>query len=333
MKAWEIQQFGLDGLTLVNRPDPAPPGPGQALVKIHAVSLNYRDWLTVQGLYNPRQKLPLVPCSDGAGEVIAVGEGVTRVKPGDRVCAIFAQGWLDGPIRREKLTTLGGPLDGMLREYATFDAEGLVHFPAHLSYAEAACLPCAGVTAWNAIVEQGNVQAGQIVVIQGTGGVATFAMLFARYQRAATILLSSSDEKLAALGGAFGINYRTTPEWGRRVRELTGGVGADHVIELGGAKTLAQSIQAVRMGGVISVIGQLGGNTAEISIVRVLMENIRLQGVMVGSRQTFEAMNRAMVEEEIRPVVDPRSFGFEEAKAAFEYMGGGGHVGKVTLSV
>ncbi len=331
MKAWRIQQFGLEGLQLVDRPDPEPPGPGQALVRIHAVSLNYRDWLTVQGLYNPRQKLPLIPCSDGAGEVIAVGDGVTRVKSGDRVCAIFAQGWHSGRISREKLTTLGGPLDGMLRDFAVFDAGGLVRIPAHLSYREAACLPCAGVTAWNAIVEQGRIQTGDTVVVQGTGGVSTFALQFAKLHGARVIVLSSSDAKLAAVGATEGINYKTTPDWDKRVRELTGGVGADHIVEVGGAGTLARSLKAVRMGGTVSIIGQVTGNSTELNLIPILMRNIRLQGVMVGSRETFESMNRSITSNRLKPVVDPKDFHFNEAKAAFEHLSIGGHVGKITL--
>jgi len=331
MKAWRIQQFGLEGLQLVDRPDPEPPGPGQALVRIHAVSLNYRDWLTVQGLYNPRQKLPLIPCSDGAGEVIAVGDGVTRVKSGDRVCAIFAQGWHSGRISREKLTTLGGPLDGMLRDFAVFDAGGLVRIPAHLSYREAACLPCAGVTAWNAIVEQGRIQTGDTVVVQGTGGVSTFALQFAKLHGARVIVLSSSNAKLAAVGATEGINYKTTPDWDKRVRELTGGVGADHIVEVGGAGTLARSLKAVRMGGTVSIIGQVTGNSTELNLIPILMRNIRLQGVMVGSRETFESMNRSITSNRLKPVVDPKDFHFNEAKAAFEHLSIGGHVGKITL--
>jgi NADPH:quinone reductase-like Zn-dependent oxidoreductase len=341
MKAWQLgpQGFGLHNLRLVDI-EAQRPGPGQVLVRIHAVSLNYRDWLMVQGLYNPRQKLPLVPCSDGAGVVVAVGEGVVRWKPGDRVCAIFAQGWLCGPVTREKVSgTLGGPLDGMLRELAVFAENGLVGVPSHLSDAEAACLPCAGVTAWNAIVEQGGVKAGDIVLVQGTGGVSIFASQFAQMHGARVIVTSSSDDKLAIAVGELGvwqgINYVSTRDWEKRVRELAGGVGVDHVIEVGGAGTLARSLKAVRMGGTISVIGQLSGNTTEISLIPILMQNVRLQGVLVGSRETFENMNRAIAATGMRPVIDGRKrFLFEtEVPEAFEVLSRGGHIGKVVVEV
>ena len=330
MKAWEIPRFGE--LQLAERPDPEPPGPGQALVRIHAVSLNYRDWLTVQGLYNPRQRLPLIPCSDGAGEVVATGAGVTRVKPGDRVCANFAQSWISGRLTREKVAaTLGGPSDGMLRESAVFDAEGLVKVPGHLGYRQAACLPCAGVTAWNAIVEQGRIKAGDTVLVQGTGGVSTFAMQFARMHGARVIVLSSSDAKLALAGASEGINYTHMLDWDKRVRELTGGVGVDHIVEVGGAGTLARSLKAIRMGGTISIIGQLSGNSTELNLIPILMQNIRLQGVIVGSRETFEAMNRAISVNLLKPVMDSQEFGMAEVREAFERLSTGSHVGKITI--
>ncbi len=336
MRAWEIQQFGLDGLRLSEREQPAP-GPGQVLVRIHAASLNFRDVLMVQGRYNPRQKLPLVPCSDGAGEVVEIGEGVTQWRPGDRVCGIFAQGWQCGRVSREKAaTTLGGPLDGMLREYAVLHESGLVAIPQHLDYAQAACLPCAGVTAWNAIVEQGQVKAGDVVLVQGTGGVSLFAMQFALLHGARVIVTSSSDEKLAAaraLGAWECINYKSTPDWEKRARELTGGLGADHIVEVGGAGTLARSLKAIRMGGAISIIGQLTGNVTEVNLIPILMQNVRLQGVMVGSRETFENMNRAIEANKLRPVIDARRFAFEDAKSAFELMRHGGHFGKIVVEI
>jgi NADPH:quinone reductase-like Zn-dependent oxidoreductase len=339
MKAWQLgsQGFGLENLRLVELADPSP-GPGQVLVRIRAISLNYRDWLMVQGKYNPRQRLPLVPCSDGSGEVVALGDGVSRWKVGDRVCPIFAQGWVSGPVTREKVSgTLGGPLDGTLRELGVFPETGLVNVPPHLDYAEAACLPCAGVTAWNAIVEQGGVKAGDTVLVQGTGGVSLFALQFARMHGARVIVTSSSDEKLAFVARELGawecINYASTPDWEKRVRESTGGTGVDHIVEVGGAGTLAKSLKAIRMGGTISVIGQLSGNTTEISLIPILMQNVRLQGVLVGSRETFENLNRAIATTGLRPVVDGRQrFAFEsDVPEAFEVLSRGGHVGKIVV--
>jgi NADPH:quinone reductase-like Zn-dependent oxidoreductase len=334
MYTWELRQFGITGLVRAERPDPSP-APGQVLVKVHAASLNYRDLLTVMGQYNPRLKLPLVPCSDGAGEVVAVGAGVTRVKPGDRVCGLFAQGWIAGEVTRAKAsTTLGGPLDGMLTEYAVLSAEGVVPVPDHLSYAEAACLPCAAVTAWSAVVEQGRVKAGDVVLVQGTGGVSIFALQFAKLLGARVIVTSSSDEKLAraqALGADALINYRSTPDWDKAARELTGGLGVDHVVEVGGAGTFQRSLRAVRMAGTISVIGVLGGASGDISVIPVLMQNLRLQGVIVGNRESFEAMNRAISLHQLRPVVD-QEFAFGEAPAAFARIAAGAHLGKIVVA-
>ncbi|HEY0554266.1 MAG TPA: NAD(P)-dependent alcohol dehydrogenase, partial [Thermoanaerobaculia bacterium] len=238
MRAIEIQgAFGLDHLALVERPDPRP-GPGQALVRLRAASLNFRDLLTVEGKYNPKQKLPLIPCSDGAGEVVTVGEGVTRVQPGDRVCTVFAQKWLAGRPTRERLrSTLGGPLDGTLAELAVFDQEGLVKTPDSLTDEEAATLPCAAVTAWSALVTEGGLTAGDTVLVQGTGGVSLFALQLAKILGARVIATSSSDEKLARvreMGADETINYREVPAWGVRAKELTGGAGVDHVVEVGG---------------------------------------------------------------------------------------------------
>ena len=336
MRAFEIRgAFGLPNLVPAERPDPRP-GPGQVLVRVRAASLNFRDLLMVQGLYNPKQPLPLIPCSDGAGEVVATGSGVTRWKAGDRVCGIFAQQWHSGRPTRELLrSTLGGPLDGMLAELAVLDQEGVVRIPDHLGYEEAATLPCAAVTAWNALVTEGGVTAGDTVLVQGTGGVSLFALQFAQLLGARVIATSSSDEKLARareMGAAEGINYREVPDWGKRAKELTGGLGVDHVVEVGGAGTLAQSLQAVRFGGTVSLIGNLTGITTELALTHVFMQRVRLQGILVGHRESFEAMNRAIALHQLRPVVD-RVFAFEEAPATFELMATGGYFGKIVVSL
>ena len=336
MHAVEIHEaFGLGNLALVERPDPVP-GPGQALVRLRAASLNFRDLLTVEGKYNPKQKLPLIPCSDGAGEVAAVGEGVTRVQQGDRVCTVFAQKWLAGRPTRERLrSTLGGPLDGTLAELAVFDQEGLVKTPESLTDEEASTLPCAAVTAWSALVTEGALTAGETVLVQGTGGVSLFALQLAKILGARVIATSSSDEKLErvrAMGADETINYSEVPAWGARARELTGGLGVDHVVEVGGAGTLQQSLQATRFGGPISLIGNLAGTKTELLLTHVFMQKIRLQGILVGDRESFEAMNRAIVLHRLRPVID-RTFPLEEAPAAFRQMAAGGHFGKIVVRI
>ncbi len=325
--------FGLEHLKVVERESPEP-GPGQVQLAMRAVSLNFRDLLTIRGLYNPRQPLPLIPCSDGVGEVVAVGEGVERVQVGDRVLPIFAQEWLHGePGPRALRSTLGGPLDGTLAEQMVVHEDGLVPAPEHLSDEEAACLPCAAVTAWTALVTRGQLTAGETVLVQGTGGVSVFALQLATAAGARVIVTSSSNEKLeraTALGAWMGINYVEDPEWGVTVAKATGGV--DHVIEVGGAGTLAQSLKAVRPGGQIAVIGVLSGTSTELDVIPVLMRCVRLQGIFVGHRASFEAMNRALVASQIRPVVD-RVFELDEARAALEHMAAGAHFGKVCLRV
>jgi NADPH:quinone reductase-like Zn-dependent oxidoreductase len=335
VRAVEIRDaFGLDHLAVVERPEPRP-GPGQALVRVHAASLNSRDLMMVEGRYNRKQKLPLIPCSDGAGEVVAVGEGVTRVKPGDRVCSLFAQGWIAGePGREVTQTTLGGPLDGTLTELAALSAEGLVKVPDHLGYEEAATLPCAAVTAWTALIEAG-LKPGESVLLLGTGGVSIFALQLAVLAGARAIVTSSSDEKLERarqLGAAAGINYRQVPDWGARVKELTGGEGVDHVLEVGGAATLPQSLLAVRNGGHVALVGVLSGSAAEISMSTIVMRRVRVQGLLVGSRASFEALNRSVALHELRPVID-RSFPLTAARAAFEHMASGRHFGKICIKI
>lgn len=336
MRAYEIQGgFGIDNLKLAQRPEPSP-GPGQVAVRVRACSLNYRDYMTVTGTYNPRQKLPLVPCSDGAGEVEAVGEGVTRFKPGDRVMGIFAQGWQAGdPTLEVRKTTLGGPLDGMLAERVVLHETGLVPVPEHLSFEEAACLPCAGVTAWNALMEGRAVKPGDTVLLLGTGGVSIFALQFAKLAGARVLITSSSDEKLRRakeLGAWETVNYKTTPEWDKRVLELTGGRGADLVLEVGGAGTFERSVACVGFAGTIAAVGVLSGAKTEIPLPQLFMRSVTVRGLFVGSRATFEAMNRAVALHKVKPVVD-RVFPFEEAPAAFRLMQSGGHFGKIAVRI
>jgi NADPH:quinone reductase-like Zn-dependent oxidoreductase len=336
MRVWEIRgRFGLDALALVDRAEPEP-GPGQVAVRVRAASLNYRDLLTVEGSYNPKQPLPLVPLSDGAGEVAAVGPEVTRVKEGDRVAGNFAQRWISGPPTRERLrSSLGGPLDGMAAKRVQLDAEGVVTIPDHLSFEEAACLPCAALTAWNALVTQGSLAAGETVLVLGTGGVALFALQFARLLGARVIVTSRSDAKLErarALGATDAINSSTTPEWEQAVKAMTAGRGVDHVLELGGAETLARSLRAVRFGGRVSLIGSLSGLDARLNLAHVFMRSVRLQGILVGSRDMFEAMNRAIALHRLRPVID-RTFDFDDLPAALGHLKGQAHFGKIVLRV
>ena len=334
MRVFEIQDsFGLDSLRLTERPDPVP-GPSQVLLKMRSASLNYRDLLMVRGHYNPRQPLPLVPCSDGVGEVVGVGEGVSRVAVGDRVASCFFQTWVGGPPTAEKLVgTLGGPLDGTLAEMVVLSEDGVVPAPEHLSDVEAACLPCAALTAWSALVDQGEVGAGDTVLVQGTGGVSIFALQIGRALGARVIVTSSSDAKLERaidLGAWKTINYSEDPSWGKTVRRLTEGLGVDQVVEVGGAGTLDQSLRAVRVGGQVSVIGVLSGVSSEINIIPILMQNICMQGILVGSRNGFERMNRLLTAEAIQPVVD-RVFPFDEAGDALRHMASGAHFGKIAI--
>lgn len=335
MKVFEIRDaFGLENLKCVERPL-AEPGRGQVRVGLKAASINYRDILMIRGHYDPKQSLPLIPCSDGAGVVEAVGEGVTRFEVGQRVATLFAQKWWsDIPDFSRMRSTLGGPLDGTLAESIILSEEGLVAVPEHLTDVEAATLPCAAVTAWSALVTLGGVKPGETILVQGTGGVSIFALKFANVLGARTIVTSSSDRKLErakALGAWETINYKDIPEWGKEARKLSGG-GVDHVVEVGGGGTLEQSLQAVRAGGVISIIGVLSGPGSRISVVPIFMRRIRLQGVFVGSRDSFEAMNRAIAQHQIRPVVD-RVFPFDDAPQAFEHMDAGRHFGKIAIEI
>jgi NADPH:quinone reductase-like Zn-dependent oxidoreductase len=333
MKVYEIREpKGIDHVQLSERPDPAP-GYGEVLIRMKAASLNYRDLAVARGAYGRGVPYPLIPLSDGAGEVAAIGPGVTRVATGDRVAGIFMQTWLAGPIHEEYgKSALGGSVDGMLAEYAVLNQDGVVKIPEHLTYEEAAALPCAAVTAWNALVSSGGLIAGETVLTQGTGGVSIFALQFARIFGARTISTSSSDAKLERvknMGASDCINYKSTPDWDKAVRALTG-IGVDHVVEVGGAGTLEKSIKAVRPGGTISLIGVLTGGDGTINPRPLLMKTIRLQGIYVGSREMFETMNRAISLHKIRPVID-RVFPFAEAVAAYRHLESGAHFGKVVI--
>ena len=334
MRAYRIHQAsGPDSLQLDDVPEPQA-GPGQVVVRVRAASLNYRDLLVIKGEYARNLPLPLVPLSDGAGEVAEVGPGVTRFQPGDRVAGCFFSKWEAGPIDETATkSALGGAVDGMLAERVALPESGLVRVPDHLTDDEAATLPCAALTAWHALMEGGGLKAGQTVLVQGTGGVSLFALQFARLAGARVIATSSSDAKLARardLGASDGINYQTTPDWDVAVRNLTEGQGVDHVVEVGGAGTLPRSMKAVKLGGHIALIGVLTGG--EIDPRPLLFKNIRLQGIYVGSRVMFESMNRAIALHKLRPVVD-RVFPFEQAVDAYKHLESGAHFGKVVIRV
>ncbi len=334
MRAFEITgRFGMDSLRFVERPDPVA-GPGQVVLRLRAAALNYRDLLMVRGHYNPKQPLPLIPLSDGAGIVESVGAGVTRVAVGDRVSGIFAQTWLaDDPPADVRAHTLGGPLPGTLAERIVLHEQGVVHVPAHLTDEHAATLPCAGVTAWCALMELDRIGPGDTVLLQGTGGVSIFALQFAKLAGARVIITSSDDKKLELcreLGADETINYKSSPDWDQQVRALTDGRGADHIVEVGGADTLGKSLRAIRIGGTISVIGVLSGIQAPTELTAILMRRVRLQGIFVGPRAMHERMNRAVAQSAMTPVVD-RVFPMEDAVVALEHLQAGAHLGKVVI--
>ena len=318
-------------MELVERPDPEP-GAGQIAVWMRAASLNYRDLLTVQGK-GGAYKLPFVPFSDGAGEVTAVGNGMTRVSIGDRVCPMFFQSWFDGrPSASNRRLALGGTRPGVLQELIVLDAEGVSRIPDHLTFEEAATLPCAALTAWRALFEEARIRPGQTILVQGTGGVSIFALQFAKLAGATVIVTSSSDEKLErakALGADHAINYRSVAEWGKAAADWAGG-GVDHVVEVGGKDTFQQSIEAARVGGTILVIGVLSGFAQQIAIPSLFGKNLHVIGLSVGSRRMFENMVSAIGHNHIKPVVD-RTFGFTEVPDALRLMQQAGHFGKIAI--
>ncbi|CCD93918.1 putative Alcohol dehydrogenase [Bradyrhizobium sp. ORS 375] len=336
MKCYELQgPGGIDALALVDKPVPTP-ARGEVLVRIAAVSLNYRDLLTVKGGYGSRQKFPLVPLSDGAGVVEAVGDGVAGFVPGDRVIGSFFESWTGGePSETKMRSALGGAVDGTLTEYRIFPAQALVRTPPHLSDIEAATLPCAGVTAWSAVVKLGGIRPGQTVLTQGTGGVSIFALQIAKLAGARVIATSSNEAKIARLkelGADVTLNYKTTPDWGKYARDITK-QGVDLVVEVGGVGTLNESIRATKIGGTIAFIGVLAGAPAsELRLPLMVMQQQRLQGVTVGSVDDLQALANALALHQVKPVVD-RVFAFAEAREAFHYMSSGAHVGKVAIAL
>ena len=309
MKMFQIRDdWSMDHLRIVECDQPKP-GPGEVLLQIKAASINYRDLVVpLRGYGSFTGTLPLVPISDGVGEVVEIGAGVTRVASGDRVCPMFMQKWIAGELDLTKITsTLGGPLDGVMQEYMVVNEEGLAMAPEHLTDEEAATLPCAALTAWSALVTEGDVKPGDTVLLQGTGGVSLFALQFSKLLGAKVIVISSSDDKLkriAALGANEGVNYINVPEWGKAVKQLTGGKGVDHIIEVGGEKTLPQSLRVVRPGGTISMIGVLSGVNMGVGLGLIVTRKVRLQGITVGHRDSFEAMTRAMAQHQVKPVIE-----------------------------
>lgn len=333
MKRYEIVSAdGIGALNLAEIDEPTP-GPGEVLVRLRASSINYRDLMTVVDPVPRNIPYPRVPNSDGAGEVVAVGEGAGRFQVGDRVAGTFFQRWIGGSISADAMASaLGGAIDGVLSEYVVFDQAGLVAIPEHMSFEQAATLPCAALTAWHALVELG-LRAGDTVLLLGTGGVSIFALQFAVQHGARAVITSSSDEKLARareMGAWQTINYSQTPEWDRAVLEMTGGQGVDRVVEVGGGGTLARSLEAVRVGGTVSLIGVLTGG--EINPIPVMRKSVRLQGIYVGSRIMFESMNRAIAAASLEPVID-LVFEFDDAKDAYHHMRAAGHFGKIVVRI
>ena len=322
--------FGIDNVVWREVAEPQP-GPGQVLVSMRAASLNYRDYLVATGRYNPKMPLPRVLMSDGAGEVIGLGAGATKFALGDRVAGIFMQSWLSGPYRDVYgKSALGGAIDGVLAGQIVFVEDGLIAVPSHLSFEEAATLPCAGVTAWNALFENGALRPGDTVLVQGSGGVSVFALQFAKMAGARVIATSSNPikiEKLKNLGADWVLNYQQNAEWGKAIAKAG---GVDHVVEVGGAGTLEQSLHAVRAGGKVSLIGILTGASASLNIAPILHKHLQIQGIYVGSRAMFENMNGALTQNQMRPVIDSVYEG-AQIQEALRFMESAGHLGKIVI--
>jgi NADPH:quinone reductase-like Zn-dependent oxidoreductase len=336
MRVFQIEgDWGMEHLKLSTRPEPKA-GPGQVVVKMAASSLNYRDLVVPNRGYGSHTgNLPLIPVSDGAGTVVETGPGVRRVAVGDRVCPSYFQRWISGEPDLERLTqSLGGPIDGTMTDYMCLSEEGVCKVPEYLSDLEAATLPCAALTAWSALVTCSNTRPGDRVLVQGCGGVALFALAFAKALGAHVTVITSSDERIERvrqLGADATVNYRDMPEWAKATRDITGGRGYDLILELGGEKTLPQSLRCVRPGGTIAMIGILSGSAMAASLGLIITRQVRLQGVTVGHRDGFEAMLRAMAQHRIKPVID-RVFAFEELKEAMAHLQSGRQFGKVCVA-
>jgi NADPH:quinone reductase-like Zn-dependent oxidoreductase len=336
MRVWSLTGPGLEHLTLEARGERMP-GAGEVVVRIRAASLNYRDLMIATGRYSRGARYPLIPLSDGAGEIAAVGPGVTRWRVGDRVTTSFFSGWVDGPQTAERsATALGGAVDGVLAEAVVLPERGVVRTPEHMSDVEAATLPCAALTVWHALFEGVDpLRPGQTVLLEGTGGVSIFGLQLAKLAGARVIITSSQDSKLArarALGADETMNYRTEPEWQDRVREKTAGRGVDHVVEVGGKDTLARALISLCYGGQVHLIGGVSGFSQELPLGPMAQNNARVRRIFVGSVTMFEAMNRALSLHRTRPIVD-RTFPFEEARAALEHMQSASHFGKIVLTL
>jgi len=335
MKAYQIRdEWSLEHIELVEIPKPSP-GPGEVLVEMKASSLNYRDMVVANRGYGSKTgNLPLIPVSDGVGIVRELGDGVSRVAIGDRICPLFMQGWISGPPNRERLsTTLGGPIDGVMAEFSCFPQDSVSKVPEELTDLEASTLPCAALTAWSALVEEGKLQPGESVLIQGTGGVSLFALQFAKICGARCILISGSNEKMKRaqeLGADEVLNYQDLPEWGKRVRDFSGGEGVDHIVEVGGPETLPQSLRAIRPGGTISMIGVLSGSEMKAQLGLIVTRQIRLQGITVGHRDGFQAMASAINASGMKPIVD-QVYPFTSLPEAMHSLSEAKHFGKICL--
>ncbi len=335
MRVMQLPAFGLDQLQMVSLPTPEP-GPGEVLVRFQAAAINYRDYQIVTGEFAPAADLPIVPCSDGAGLVAAVGDGVTELAVGDLVCPLFFPHWQSGEaVGNERSVSSGLEAPGTLREFGIYRPAELARAAGNLTAAEAACFPCAGLTAWNCVHTLAGIGPGDWVLAQGTGGVALFALQFAKALGARVIISSSSDVKLEralALGADHGINYVAEPEWGIRARELTGGQGVNCVVEIGGEGTLPQSVAALHRGGHIGIVGYLAGIGLGLTVFDLIERNASLHGVSVGNRENFVAMMACVEEQRVQPAISAE-YAFADAPAALADISAGQHFGKLVVNI